>query len=348
MLWFHISCINLSDKEYDQLCSSDCFWQCVRCKKDLPEFNSKDAVDVFHFDFQQNLPTPKLTVGKQFYLRLLWTYLFGIYSASTKITTALMWHELLARRGCNNVISCLFRFIFHTSLGRTGAKWSIWWADNCPNQNKNNYLMWFFQELIRRKVYSRVDYKFLIPGHTYGSTDQAFGVIERYTSKIETVYTPQQWYGHVSNVSTAHGIQVVEMEQCFFLDFRQYLRNIYTERNKDEDKNDLDFQRVVWFNFGTGEKIINDKLVLVDHPMEVWVRYSYDVKEQPRSVCYFKKRNQTALDVFPPHLYSQYPVPIKKAKAEDLRKLVSEYVPEEYQSFYNEMPETEDDSDLDN
>ena len=62
--------------------------------------------------------------------------------------------------------------------------------------------MWFFQELIRRKVYSRVDYKFLIPGHTYGSTDQAFGVIERYTSKVKTVYLPQQWYEHVSNAST--------------------------------------------------------------------------------------------------------------------------------------------------
>lgn len=190
MRWFHKCCLNLTEEEYDKLSKSDCFWQCYACKKDLPELNSKDAVDVFHFDFQQNLPTPKLSVGKQFYLRLLWTYLFGIYSASTSITTAFMWHELLARRGCNNVISCLFRFIFHVPLGRTGAKWSIWWADNCPSQNKNNYVVWFFQEMIRRKVYSRIDYKFLIPGHTYGSTDQAFGMIERYTSKIETVYIP--------------------------------------------------------------------------------------------------------------------------------------------------------------
>ena len=37
--------------------------------------NSLDVVDVFHFDFQQNLPTPKLSVGKKFYLRLPWTYL---------------------------------------------------------------------------------------------------------------------------------------------------------------------------------------------------------------------------------------------------------------------------------
>jgi len=141
-----------------------------------------------------------------------------------------MWHELLAKRGCNNVISCLFRFIFHISLGCTGVKWSIWWADNCPNQNKNNYLMGVFQELVRCKVYSRVDYKFLIPGHTYGSIDQAFGVIEWHTSKIKNFYaSQQQWYEHVSIASTA--IQVVEMKQYFFLDFRQYLRSIYTERN---------------------------------------------------------------------------------------------------------------------
>ena len=145
------------------------------------------------------------------------------------------------------MISCLFRFIFHVSLGRTGAKWSIWWADNCPNQNKNNYVVWFFQEMIRRKVYSRIDYKFLIPGHTYGSTDQTFGMIERYTSKIETVYIPQQWYEHVTNASIGVGsVEVIEMKQAFFLNFCQYLSNMYTERNKDDQNKNLDFQSVVW------------------------------------------------------------------------------------------------------
>ena len=135
-------------------------------------------------------PQAKLTVGEQFYLRLLWTYLFGIYCASTQLTAAYMWHEMVARRGANDVISCLSHFIYHSRLGRTGAKWSIWWADNCPGQNKNNYIMWFFQELIHQKVYSRIDYKFLVVGHTYGPTDRSFGVIEHYTSRIESLYSP--------------------------------------------------------------------------------------------------------------------------------------------------------------
>ena len=67
--WYHAQCVDISNDEYDSLTESEC----KSC--DLPVFNSVDAIDVFHMDFQQNLPTPKLTVGEQFYLRLLWTYL---------------------------------------------------------------------------------------------------------------------------------------------------------------------------------------------------------------------------------------------------------------------------------
>ena len=70
-------------------------------------------------------------------------------------------------------------------------------------------------------------------------------MIERYTSKIETVYIPQQWYEHVTNASIGVGsVEVIEMKQAFFLNFRQYLSNMYTERNKDDQKKILIFR--VW------------------------------------------------------------------------------------------------------
>ncbi len=350
MLWHHTQCAKITDADYDMLAESDSTWECSACNDgSLPALNSVDAVDVFHFDFQQNLPTPKLTVGQQFYLRLLWTYLFGVYSASTQITTAFMWHELLAKRGPNDVISCLSHFIFHTLLGRSGAKWSIWWADNCPGQNKNNYIMWFFQDLIRRKVYTRIDVKFLVAGHTYGSTDRTFGMIERHTSKVETVYVPQQWYRHVreSAVGAKTRVEVVEMKQGSFRNYRQHLRKLYTERNKDEDKQPLDFLNIVWFNFGRGEKVVNEKLVLIDHPKVVWVRRTYNVHEVPRLVSYYKKRGVLdGVDTRPLPLYTQYPIPIKKPKADDLKKLVIAYVPLTYRSFYAELPVIDDSEDI--
>lgn len=193
--WFHCDCIGISDEEYSLLLStSSSKWECSKCiQQNLPKFNSIDAVDVFHFDFQKTLPTPKLSVGQQFYLRLLWTYIFGVYSASCNVMIAFMWHEMLAKRGANNVVSCLSHFIFKTKLGRTGAKRCIWWADNyCPGQNKNNCVVWFFQYLIQLKVYTSIDYKFLIPGHTYGPADRNFAIIEKYAAKLENVYTPTE------------------------------------------------------------------------------------------------------------------------------------------------------------
>ena len=148
--WFQCTCglgFNLTDAQYKKLAESQERWICASCCGDhtLPAFNSTEAIDVFHFDFQQNMPTPKLTVGKQFYLRLLWTYLFGIFCASNNLTCAFMWSELVAHRGANNVVSCLSHFIYNTKLGRTGAKWSVWWADNCGGQNKNHCVVCFFR-----------------------------------------------------------------------------------------------------------------------------------------------------------------------------------------------------------
>ena len=204
------------------------------------------------------------------------------------------------------MISCLSHFIHNSPLGRTGAKWSIWWADNCPGQNKNNYIMSFFQDLVRQHIYSRIDYKFLVVGHTYGPTDRSFGVIEHYTSRIETVYTPQQWYGHVKDA--AAGIQVYEIQQSSFRDYRQHLRKMYTERSQDVVNKPLDFSRCSWFNFGKGEKVLDGKLVSIDHPREVWVRHMYDVRESPQRVVYFKKRCvQGGIGLYPPQLYQQYP-----------------------------------------
>lgn len=89
------------------------------------------------------------------------------------------------------------------------------------------------------------------------------------------------------------------------------------------------------------EKEVDGEMLLCDHPKEVWVRYSYDVREKPQCVSFFKKRNRETLDVAPPILYPMYPIPIKKAKADDLKKLVSDYLPHAYQPCCADLPVTE-------
>ena len=356
--WFHCSCglgLKLSSAQYKRLDTEET-WMCANCCGDhsLPTFNSVNAVDVFHFDFQQNMPTPKLTVSKQFYMRLLWTYLFGIFCASINITCGFLWNELVAHRGANDVVSCLSRFIYDTRFGRTGAKWSVWWADNCAGQNKNNCVIWFFQDLIRKGVYSRIDYKFLVVGHTYGPTDRCFGVIEKYLSQIENVYTPQEWYKHVrdSAVNASSRVEVIEMHQDCFGNHRDHLRHMYTERNKDVEGKPLEFSKVLWFNFGVGEMLVNGAVERRQHPQEVWARYTYDLSETPRRVSFYKKSNfKVHLQHFPPPLYASYPLGIKAAKAADLKKLAMKYLPDTAKDMYLDLPaielEESEDSDSD-
>ena len=37
-----------------------------------------------------------------------------------------------------------------------------------------------------------IDYKFLVPGHTYGQTDRHFAIIEKHAARVETVFTPEE------------------------------------------------------------------------------------------------------------------------------------------------------------
>ena len=72
---------------------------------------------------------------------------------------------------------------------------------------------------------------------------------------------------------------------------------------------------------------------------EVWARHTYSVTETPNRVSYYKKRGiQSGIDAKPQSLYQQYPIPLKKEKADDLRKLVMNFVPSEYRDFYTELP----------
>ena len=110
-------------------------------------------------------------------------------------------------------------------------------------------------------------------------------MIEKYTANIQTVHTPPQWYDHVRDAVMKVGskIEVVEMEQENFQNYREHLRKLYTECNKETDNHPLDFANAVWFNFGRGEKVVDGKLAILEHSSDVWIRHTYDVGETP--VC---------------------------------------------------------------
>lgn len=62
------------------------------------------------------------------------------------------------------------------------------------------------------------------------------------------------------------------------------------------------------------------------------MRYTYDVSETPQCVSFRKQRGvQEGIDSPPPPLYDHYPIPIKRAKADELKTQLLKYVPAAYQ-----------------
>lgn len=55
-------------------------------------------------------------------------------------------------------------------------------------------------------------------------------------------------------------------------------------------------------------------------------------------IVLLKKGVQDGVELKPQLLYYCCPLPIKKPKVDDLRIIVSRYVPTEYQEFYSELP----------
>ena len=79
------------------------------------------------------------------------------------------------------------------------------------------------------------------------------------------------------------------------------------------NKKPLDFSRIVWFNFGKGERVQEGNVTMIDHPN---AKYTYSVTEAPKRVSYYNKRGvQYGIDTKPCPLYQQYPIPLKKTQS---------------------------------
>ena len=86
----------------------------TKLQEDTLKAQQDTTIETIAIDFQQNIPYPYLPVGEIFYARQLWLYNFCIYSAKTKKSTMYMRPETIAKRGANEVISCLKHFIDNT------------------------------------------------------------------------------------------------------------------------------------------------------------------------------------------------------------------------------------------
>ena len=282
------------------------------------ETKLKDHVDCYTFDFQQNLPLPKLTTNDMFYARQLWLYNFGVHDCKVDDGIMHVWHEGIAGRGSSEVCSCLDKVL----RGNRRATTHLYlFSDGCVGQNKNRALVVFLQSLVEANIYKRIDHIFLYRGHTFLPNDRDFGLIEKRKNATPKVELPSEYVKMIMKSRHAKPFMVHEMKGEDILDFKDVSDRCMSKTTlKDKAGVKLHFNDVHWFSYGKSENI-NDKCTgssVEEHKGEVWCRYTHNVMESWKKVNIFKRGVSSVPN---PALKYHHPLGIKDPKYKDLMTL---------------------------
>ena len=130
-------------------------------------------ISVLAFDFQQNLPLPHIPVGEIFYLRQLWLYVFGIHCSVDNSASMYCWDETVAKKGANEVISCLNNYFSGVD---EGVDTLFLYSDGSGGQNKNKYVVMYLYSLVKLGRFLKIRRIFPIRGHSFLPCDRDFGI----------------------------------------------------------------------------------------------------------------------------------------------------------------------------
>lgn len=291
------------------------------------ELKSKDKADAAlsnglivcaTFDLQKVLSCPHGQMSILYYKRKLSCYNLTVFDAASKEGFCYVWDETIAKRGANEISSCVYDFI--KAFSEKGTKDFRFWSDNCAGQNKNRIIFAMYA-FAAGKFGVKITHRFLERGHTQNEGDCVHSVIER-ASAQKTIYTPEEWkvlIGWAKTTDKPYQVRDVTQEDVF--DFKELLGN----------KN--------WTKNSTGQSVAWSKIreVVIEDSNNIFYKYSLD-DDAMTLVIGKKTRNRGDANIILKKAHSQ-PIPLSNEKFKDLKSLVeSGIIPRRYQSFFQGLP----------
>lgn len=113
----------------------------------MSAINSQGTVVTAAFDFQKVHSCPHAETSILYYKRKLNVFNFTVFEMGQKIGRYYMWHEGIAKRGANEVASCVYDYIKEECSN--GVHTVNLYSDNCGGQNRNRIV--FMMYLIAAK-----------------------------------------------------------------------------------------------------------------------------------------------------------------------------------------------------
>jgi len=191
---------NNEDEETEVLLQQDAHWQMsnafyaqIRESESLAPQN----VTVLCLDYQENLTLPITGLNFEYFSSHINVHNFAIHNVITKDATMFMYAENFAKKGSNEVTSCLKWFIENAAAPE--SRKLIVFADNSAGQNKNKILFEFLQFLAHRRFHT-VEVIFPIPGHSFMPVEVSccFFIIDKKNQERRSSFITKTVDGHNS------------------------------------------------------------------------------------------------------------------------------------------------------
>ena len=289
------------------------------------------------FDLEKVLTTPHGNSGLLFYSRKYAEYNFTVYESHSKQGWCYLWGESDAKRGSNEIATCLFRWLQEVDSreGDKSVQKISMYCDCCGGQNRNKQILAMLYRFCQTsKNVSLIDLKFLLTGHTYMQVDAMHSCVERATKNKE-VWCPTEWETIVRLArNKPFPFTATSLSYDSFLDWKSFQEIHVTLPAKDAKKESFSIKNVRMVRFS---KI---------QPGMIFIKYSMQ-PQAPWSVLHLAKSTgrPSATIPLPGRAYCG-PQQICTKKYKDLIKLCDEnIIPSNYQNFYRNLSHSETERD---
>lgn len=287
----------------------------------------------------QNLQLPVIPIQETFYLRQLTVNVFGINNLGKNKARFYTYHEGLAKKGPNEVVSFIEDYI--TNEIPTGVKHLHIFSDSCGGQNRNHTVIRFFMQLVQSHRFESINQYFPQRGHSFLPNDRNFAAIKRVIRRHDRIYTPMEYTEMIVHSTRQSEFSVKMVDSREIKDFKSWWPRFYKKqclsieslgravpRNQKQSFQISSFCHFVYLSSNPG---ILKAMECID---DGFISHHF--------------RLSVTNNVVPGAKDLAYPagkVPINHKKISNIRDL-AKYVPEEKQTFYEEIlnwPVTEED-----
>lgn len=187
---------------------------------------------VITYDLQAALPCPAGKASSFYYISKLNVYNLTFADAITNDVSCYIWHEGAAKRGANEIGSCVWNYLEEldeNALNKNKVLDIIFYTDNCAGQNKNKFLFTLYAYAVTKlKSINKITHKYLIRGHTQNDVDSVHSVIEKKITrykKSSAIYVPDQYITLIREAKKkGQPYKVVERSHNDFFDLKDLVQ----------------------------------------------------------------------------------------------------------------------------